>query len=121
MPDTVIFERVSPVIPTLDLDSALERYRRLGFVVEPYTGGERYGFVERDTVSLHLTEWAEHDPRRTGAQVYIYVSDAEAVHAEWVASGVEGRLGRPFDTPYGLREFGYVDPDGTLFRVGSPL
>jgi hypothetical protein len=121
MPDTAVFERVSPVIPVLDLDAALERYRRLGFIAEPYTGGERYGFVERDSVSLHLTEWAEHDPRRTGAVVYLYVSDAEAVHTEWSASGVEGRLSEPFDRPYGLREFGYVDPDGTLHRVGSPL
>ena len=47
MPDAVVFERVAPVVPVLDLDAALERYRRLGFVVEPYTGGERYGFVDR--------------------------------------------------------------------------
>jgi len=119
MPDAVVFERVAPVVPVLDLDAALERYRRLGFVVEPYTGGERYGFVDRDGVSLHLTEWAEHDPNRTGAHVYMYVSDADAVRAEWAASGVEGRLTEPFETAYGLREFAYVDPDGTLHRVGS--
>ena len=61
-----------------------------------------------------------HDPRRTGSVVYIYVSDADAVHAEWTASGVDGRFGEVRDTDYGLREFGYVDPDGTLHRVGSP-
>ena len=121
MPDAAVFERVAPVLPVLDLDAALERYRRLGFVVEPYTGGERYGFVERDSVSLHLTEWAEHDPGRTAAQVYLYVSDADAVHAEWAASGVEGRLTEPSDRAYGLREFAYVDPDGNLHRVGSRL
>lgn len=70
-------------------------------------------------MSLHLTEWAEHDPARTASAVYLYVSDADAVHAEW--SGVEGRLGDPRDTPWGLREFPYVDPDGTLHRVGSPI
>jgi hypothetical protein len=121
MTDAVVFERVAPVVPVLDLDAALERYRRLGFVVAPYTGGERYGFVDRDRVSLHLVEWGEHDPGRTGAHVYLYVSDADAVHAEWAASGVEGRLSEPFDRAYGLREFGYVDPDGNLHRVGSPL
>jgi hypothetical protein len=31
------------------------------------------------------------------------------------------RLGEPQDTPYGLREFAYVDPEGTLHRIGSPL
>lgn len=40
---------------------------------------------------------------------------------EWAAAGVGGRLGDPVDTAYGLREFRYVDPDGTLVRVGSPF
>ncbi|GIG86672.1 VOC family protein [Plantactinospora endophytica] len=42
------------------------------------------------------------------------------MHVEWAGSGVEGRLGEVRDTPYGLREFAFVDPDGTLHRVGSP-
>ncbi|MDT5218444.1 MAG: hypothetical protein QOF15_549, partial [Mycobacterium sp.] len=45
-----------------------------------------------------------------------------ALYAEWTAlENLGGRLHPPRDTPYGLREFGYVDPDGTLHRVGSPL
>lgn len=115
----VVFASVAPVVPVVDLDAALERYRRLGFAVRAFDGPARYGFVDRDAVSLHLSEWHEHDPRRTGAVVYLYVSDADAVHAEWVSSGVEGRFRAPFDTDYGLREFGFVDPDGTLHRVGS--
>jgi hypothetical protein len=73
-------------------------------------------------VSIHLTEWAEHDPLRTAASVYLYVSDADALYAEWKAlENLEGRLIAPRDTPYGLREFAYVDPDGTAHRIGSPL
>ena len=109
------------MIPVRDLDAALERYRRLGFTARAYEGDARYGFVDRDLVSLHLSEWHEHDPKRTGAVVYLYVSDAEAVHAEWARAGLPGRLGEPRDTDYGLREFGYVDPDGTLHRVGSTI
>lgn len=121
MAEKIVFKEVAPVVPVRDLDAALDRYRRLGFDAHPYEGGERYGFVDRGDVSLHLTEWADHDPTRTASTVYLYVSDADALHAEWAASGVEGRLGEPHDTPYGLREFGYVDPDGTLHRIGSPL
>lgn len=51
---------------------------------------------------------------------YLYVSDADAVHAEWRAAGVEGRFTEPADTPYALREFTFVDVDGTAHRVGSP-
>lgn len=115
-----MFSKVAPVVPVVDLDAALERYRRLGFSVRAYEGDAAYGFADRDAVSLHLTEWDEHDPKRTGAVVYLYVSDADRVHAEWSASGVEGRFTAPGDTDYGLREFGFVDPDGTLHRVGSP-
>jgi hypothetical protein len=31
----VIFERIAPVVPVLDLEAAQDRYRRLGFDVEP--------------------------------------------------------------------------------------
>ena len=117
----VTFTAVAPVVPVRDLDAALDRYRRLGFAVRPYTGGQRYGFVDRGPVSLHLTEWAGHDPASTAAAVYLYVSDADALHDQWADAGVDGRLTGPRDTPYGLREFAYVDPDGTLHRVGSPL
>ena len=117
----VEFTSVSPVIPVRDLDAALDRYRRLGFETHAYPGPERYGYAARGGVSLHLSEWAEHDPSRTGAGVYLYVSDADTVHAEWQAAGVDGRFVQPHDTPYRLREFAYVDPDGTAVRVGSPL
>lgn len=80
------------------------------------------GFADRGPVSIHLTKWAEHDPLRTAASVYFYVSDADALHAEWAAlENLGGRLVAPRDTPYGLREFAYIDPDGTAHRIGSRL
>jgi hypothetical protein len=119
--EKISFDDVAPVVPVRDLDAALERYRRLGFHAVAYEGEARYGFVERGSCSFHLSEWNEHDPTRNGAVMYIYVSDADRVHREWRAAKVEGRIGELFDAEYGLREFGYVDPDGTLHRVGSPL
>ncbi|MFF7945666.1 bleomycin resistance protein [Streptomyces griseorubiginosus] len=116
----VAFTKAAPVVPVRDLDAALERYRRLGFEARAYDGPDRYGFVERGVVELHLTESPDHDPLRTGAVVYLYVSDADAVYAEWRSAGVEGRFVAPADTPYALREFTFVDVDGTAHRVGSP-
>ncbi len=116
------FTSVSPIVPVRNLDLALARYRRLGFDARAYEGPERYGFVDRGSVSMHLIEWADHDPKRTAASVYLYVSDADALYAEWAAlDNLEGRMIAPHDRPYGLREFGYVDPDGTAHRIGSPL
>lgn len=117
----VNFVSVAPIVPVRNLDIALDRYRLLGFDARRYDGPDRYGFVDRGSVSLHVTEWAEHDPLRTAASVYIYVSDADALYAEWAAvQNLGGRLVAPQDTSYGLREFAYVDPDGTAHRVGSP-
>jgi hypothetical protein len=119
--DAVTFTTAAPIIPVLDLDAALERYRRLGFTAVAYAGEDRYGFVDRGPISMHLTEWSEHDPLSTASAVYFYVSDADALYDEWRAAGVDGHLSPPEDTDYRLREFAYVDPDGTLHRVGSPL
>ena len=92
MPENAEFERIIPVIPVRDLQEALERYRKLGFAVRAYGHGTGYGYVDRGRVSIHISEWNQHDPKKTGSVVYIYVSDADAVRAEWMASGVEGRF-----------------------------
>ncbi len=121
MASEIVFEDVAPVVPVRDLAAALERYSRLGFDVRAYGHGTGYGYAERDGVSIHLSEWDDHDPKRTGSVVYLYVSDADVARVEWAASGVQGRLGEARDTDYGMREFSFVDPDGTLHRVGSRI
>lgn len=118
--DQIQFRKIAPIVNVTDLDAAMDRYRRLGFVLEVDEGGG-YGFADRGAVSLHLAESDGADPERGGSVVYIYVSDADALHAEWSAAGVEGRFMGPHNTPYGLREFVFTDPDGTVHKVGSPL
>ncbi len=120
------FERAAPVLPTRDVLGALERYRLLGFEAEPYLepgvsseSSPIYGFLRRGDVSLHLARVDGLDPLMTTSAVFIYVEDADALHAEWKAAGVPGRFSAPLSTSYDLREFAYVDPDGNLLRVGS--
>lgn len=115
----VLFERIVPVITVGDVNRALARYRRLGFATD-LDEPAQYGFARRGPVELHLQPNDPEDPGVTGGVVYFYVSDADALHAEWTSAGVEGRFMGPHDTPYGLREFVYVDPDGIVLRVGSP-
>ena len=120
--DEVIFSNVAPVIAVRDLGRALRRYSMLRFSAHAYDGPDRYGFVERGGVELHLSESPEHDRTRDGAEIYIYiyVSDSDALYASWSSSGLKGRFIPPHDTPYGLREFAFVDRDGTAHRAGSP-
>jgi hypothetical protein len=121
MDSTCDFDHVAPVIPVSDLDAALARYQALGFTAEPYAGGERYGFVARGGIRLHLAEFEDHDAGTSDTHVYLYVSDVETLHAEWSTIEDRGTLSPLYDTPYGLREFSLIDDDGTLHRIGSPL
>jgi uncharacterized glyoxalase superfamily protein PhnB len=117
--------RIAPVFPVRNVTTALAHYRALGFEATAYAEndphGPIYGFVERDGVQLHLSRVLELDPKKSVSACYLYVEDADALRAAWTAAGVEGRFTAAEDTPYGLREFAHVDPEGNLIRVGSPL
>ena len=121
----VEFLEVSPVFPVRNVATALHHYRRLGFDVKAYGEGDAsdpiYGFVDRDAVHLHLSRFAELDPKTNCSACYLKVANADELHAEWKRAGVSGHLSEPTDQPYGLREFFHVDPDGNLLRVGSDL
>ncbi|WP_426567094.1 bleomycin resistance protein [Angustibacter sp. McL0619] len=117
----MMFNSVAPILPVRDLSGALDRYSRMGFRTSPYEGPDEYGFADRDDVSFHLAQSTFHDPKTSSVMVYLYVSDADALHQEWTTAGIAGRHHAPSDTPYGLREGAYVDPDGNLLRYGSWL
>lgn len=119
---------VAPVLPVRDVRAALERYRRLGFEARPYleagissAESPGYGYLTWGGVEIHLSGFDALDPLATTSACYLFVDDADAVYAAWRATGVGGRFRLPADTNYGKREFAYVDPDGNLLRVGSPL
>ncbi|QCG91165.1 VOC family protein [Azospirillum sp. TSH100] len=119
---TIRFERVAPILPVRDVRAALAHYRRLGFTVTAYDEAAAdpvYGFLDWGGVGLHLALVPDLDPERSAVACYLYVSDADALHAAWTAATVGGRLTAVADTPYGLREFAHIDPDGNLLRVGA--
>ena len=118
MPTTV--RRSASVFVTTDLGRALGHYARLGFTVEAYEGGDHYGYACRDGIEIHLAAVEHVDLATTTSCVYLWVDDAAALHQEWAAAGVEGRLEPPTTTDYGLTEGAHVDPDGNLIRFGSP-
>jgi catechol 2,3-dioxygenase-like lactoylglutathione lyase family enzyme len=112
--------RVAPVFVTTDLARALAHYERLGFAVEAYDNADDYGYACRDGIEIHLAKVDELDGATTTSCAYVWVDDAAALHEEWAAAGVDGRLHAPNPTAYGLNEGAHVDPDGNLIRFGSP-
>jgi hypothetical protein len=113
----VTFESIHPIVTVDNVRAALHRYQQLGFATEHDESAD-YGFAERGSVQIHLQPGG---PDETGGVFYLRVSDADALHAEWRAAGVEGRFIGPHNTRYGLREFVYTDPDGIVHKVGSAL
>lgn len=121
-------EYAVPVLPSRNLEETFEFYTRLGFElrgapIEKY----RYLIIGRGSIELHFWDAPEVDPLTTDASCYVRVDDADALHREWEAVGIEtdpvtgSRLLAPGDTEYGLREFALVDKSGNLLRVGSIL
>ena len=116
--------RSVPILPVKDVRVALKRYQSLGFTADVYEepdGTAIYGFLQREGLDLHLNLFRDLDPQSNTSAVYFYVSDPDAIYAEWAAANVEGRLTTPESEPWGMREMAYIDPDGNLLRIGSPL
>jgi DNA-binding MarR family transcriptional regulator/catechol 2,3-dioxygenase-like lactoylglutathione lyase family enzyme len=111
--------RFDPIFPVTDLATALAHYATLGFRTLAYEGGTDYGFANRDGLSIHLAADADHDPAHA-ATAYLYVRDADALHAHWTQPDVGGETHPVSLTEYGLREGAHVDPDGNRIRFGSP-
>lgn len=116
---------VAPILPSKDLETTLEFYERLGFERSGLWPGE-YLIMTRWDIGLHFFNSPNLDPWSSDAGCYVYVDDADALHAEYERLGLPGqgipRLhGAPEETDYGLREFAVVDLDGNLLRIGSPV
>lgn len=115
-----VIDSLSPVFAVGSVGAAMEHYRKLGFEVDSYDGGDFYAYAARDEIQIHLTLVDGVDPLDNLGAVYLFVDDADALYAEWFNAGIEGRLTHPETTDYGLREGAHIDPDGNLLRFGSP-
>ena len=95
-------------------------YEALGFTVQMHQSG--YATAARDGVKIHFRHVPELSDRAEAERsaAYLAVDDAEALHAEWRASGV-GETSDLFDPGFGVWEAAHTDADGNLLRFGSPL
>ncbi len=117
------FAEIQPIFPVSNMATSVAHYRALGFDVESHHGPEAYAFATRGHIRLHLAEVyrPKLKPKRNMSAAYVYLDDADALYAEWSASGAGGTDIAPTDTDYGLREGAHLDDDANLIRYGSPL
>jgi len=119
----------APVLLVEEVVAAANYYRdTMGFSYQRFWG-EPPSFVilQRDGMSVMLRQ--ANDPRHVVPHgtvsdklwnVYFWVSDVEALHAEFVKRGAHLDYGL-CDQPYGCREFGIQDLDGHDLGFGQTI
>jgi uncharacterized glyoxalase superfamily protein PhnB len=117
----------APIFLVEDVNHTVRYYEeRLGFCTE-FLHGEpaTYGTVESGTFSLHFalsvpgagrSNRSENSPLAN--DVYVFVKDADALHAELVERGAEV-LNQPQTWPYQMREFSVRDCNGYHLCFGQ--
>ena len=117
-----LFQRAMPVLDCTDMGASLAFYRdKLGFAASTWGEPPTFAILQRGTVTLAL---AAVPPGKAAVSrnwaAYIYVRDADALHAELSALGV-ALPDPPTTQPYSCRDFVVEDPDGHLLSFGHVL
>lgn len=112
-----MLEKIMPELPLDDVAAGVSHYRDvLGFSVN-YQQND-IGVMDRDKARILLIA---RTPQHKGiGSCYLYVADADALHAELVGKGANVQ-GEPISRPWGLREFTVLDPEGNRLTFGQPF
>ena len=107
----------TPILPVLDMDSAVAFYERAGFDVHRYDGGD-YAFVHYDDESVFDLDVAEPalDRPANKAGCYLITPEADAWHDRMRGAGLDVSALEP--KPWGMTEFTLTDPDANTIRIG---
>ena len=122
-----MIRQIAPQFFTTDMKATLAYYKdKLGFECEgTWQDPPDYAIVARDNHRIHFRFAAAPRPNPDKyadelLDAYLFIEDADALYAEYVARGVEftRTLG---NTPWQSREFVVKDCDGRLLAFGADL
>ena len=121
-----MIRQIAPQFFTTDIPRALAYYKdKLGFeCLGLWQDPPVYAIVARDQHAIHFLCAAmpvnpdKYDDELLDA--YLHVEDADALHAEYAAKGVEFTRGLA-NMPWHSREFVIKDCDGRLLAFGASL
>jgi catechol 2,3-dioxygenase-like lactoylglutathione lyase family enzyme len=121
--------RSASYFPVANVERSLTFYQLvLGFPCE-YSAGEppQFAICSRDGLAIMLREVSESksitpSEKQGGTwDVFFWVSDANELHAEFKAKGVEIVYGPLIQEAYHMREFAIRDCDGHVLGFGERL
>jgi catechol 2,3-dioxygenase-like lactoylglutathione lyase family enzyme len=121
--------RSAPYFPVADVARATAHYEHvLGFTCEYAAGSPpEFAIVRRDAVSIMLrlvpdaTRIAPNELQGGTWDVFCWVGDVRALHAELVANGATVVYGPVVQPAYGMEEFAVRDVDGYVLGFGQPV
>lgn len=106
-----------PELPLSDVPTGVAYYQKvLGFKIN--YAQDNIGVMYRDDVTLLLILKTEQ--HKGIGSCYVYIRDADALHAELLARGANVE-GEPISRPWGLRDFRVVDLEGNRITFGQPF
>ncbi|HEY1861118.1 MAG TPA: VOC family protein [Gemmataceae bacterium] len=123
--------RIAPYLIVDDVVAAANYYRdQLGFHYDRFWGEPPcFGMVQRSGIVIMLSQFAKTgvlrpnriaDPNGEAWDAYVWVDDADALHAEFKSKGV--RITRALcDQPYGCRDFDVEDCNGYRLCFGQDM
>ena len=121
--------RSAPYFPVAEVEQAAAHYERvLGFTCE-YSAGSpaQFAIVTRDGLSVMFRRVPDAslispNERQGGTwDVFFWVRDVRALHAELVAKGAEIAYGLTFQKAYDMDEFAVRDANGYVLGFGQPV
>jgi uncharacterized glyoxalase superfamily protein PhnB len=119
--------QIAPVFFTMDIPATLAYYKdKLGFECRgTWQDPPVYAIVARDQHEIHFrcAEPPTANPDKYADELldaYLFVVDADVLHAEYSARGVEFTRGLA-NMPWGSRGFVVKDCDGRLLAFGANL
>lgn len=113
-----------PVLPSSDLAATAGLYEALGFTSTLIAEGGGYLILRKEWVELHFWRHPALDPAANAASVFLRVADVDAAIMPFAALGpiaVGCRFHPVEDKPWGMRQGSFVDHDGNLLQIGSPI
>ena len=126
MPDLL---RAAPYFPVADVEESAAYYERVVGFRRDYMAGSppQFAILTRDNLSIMLRlvtkpELISPNEKQGGTwDVFFWVRDARALHAELLGKGADVVYGPAVQTEYQMLEFAVRDHDGYVLGFGQSL
>ena len=128
MPAEPMIEDAVAIVPVRDIARTMDFYADvLGFERRFVSDDEAFAIAVHGEAAIHFVRCDDETALKATANnisIYLWVKRVDDLFAQYeskLATLEDGRVRRPFNQPYGMREFHIKDPDGCLLLFGENI